>query len=341
MLTSLAASRLPNQSVRPVPSVTRVIMRAPELAHVNLNVLVALDALLDRRNVGQAAERVGVTQSAMSHTLRHLRALFDDPLLVRAGNHMVLTPRGESIAAPLREALLQVQALVVAEAPFDPGSATRRFTLAASDAAVLVVAPRLLAVLAQVARGIELDIIAVDRTRLAEMLEEGVVDLALMPGGGEVSGLDAQRLYPTSFAVLACRDNPEVGATLDLDTYCRLPHALVGLGDSGPGLVDALLERRGRTRRVVVRVPYFSAGPATIVGSSRLLTVPRSAAEHFASHYPLRLFDPPLAFPRADVAMVWHERVGRDPAHRWLREQMLAVTHSLRARRSPDTPRTA
>jgi DNA-binding transcriptional LysR family regulator len=306
-------------------------MRPPELAHVNLNQLVALDALLELRNVRLAAERLGVTQSAMSHTLRQLRATFDDLLLVRAGNRMLPTPRGEALHQPLREALLRVQAVVQAQGERDPATSTRRVTIAASDAATVVVVPRLLAVLQQQAPGIEVDVVPVDRPALAQQLEAGTVDLAITPTPGEAAGIEGRRLYPSSFAVLACRDHPELGERLDLDTYCRLPHVLVALADRGPGLVDRELERRGRARRVVVRVPYFLAAPPMVAGSRRLLTAPRDAAEHFVRHHSLRLFDPPLPLPRGQVWLTWHERFSRDAVHRWLRERLVEVTVALRS----------
>ena len=310
-----------------------MIVRAPELAHVNLNQLVALDALLELRNVRRAAERLGVTQSATSHTLRQLRVLLDDPLLVRSGNRMLLTPRAERLVDPLRDALLRVQAVLDARGGFDPATSTRHFTLAASDAATVVVVPRLLDALAEQAPGLALDVVTVERAQVAPSLEAGAIDLAITPVPSQAGGLQGGRLYPSSFAVLACQDNVAIGPRLDLSTYCRLPHVLVALADRGPGLVDRALEQRGRSRRIAVRVPYFLAAPAMITGSERLLTAPRDAAEYFVRHHPLRLLDPPLPLPRGEVSMIWHERFERDPAHRWLRARLLETTKPLRSRK--------
>lgn len=309
-------------------------MRPPQLARVNLNQLVALDSLLELRNVRQAALRMGVTQSAMSHTLRQLRVLFDDPLLVRSGNRMLPTPRAEALVDPLRDALLRVQAVVGARGDFDPMTSTRRFTLAASDAATVVVVPRLLDGLDPTAPGLEIDVVMLEPSSIGRQLETGAIDLAITPAPADGAGLRARRLYPSSFAVLACQHNPEIGDRLDLETYCRLPHALVAVRDRGPGLVDSVLEQRGRSRRIVVRVPYFLAAPTVITGSLRLLTAPRDAAEYFVRHHGLRLLAPPVPLPRGHVSMVWHERFEHDPAHRWLRGRLVEVTKELRARRS-------
>jgi DNA-binding transcriptional LysR family regulator len=294
-------------------------MRVPELGGLNLNLLAALDALLDERNVRRAAERLGVTQSAMSHTLRQLRELFGDPLLVRSGNRMLPTPRAEAVRRPLRQALLQLQAVVGDEAEFVPATAQRRFTLAASDAAAMTVLPVLIARLAAEAPGVDLDVVPVDRAMLPAQLEAGEIDVALAPDGGEAPGVHRQGLYPTEFAVLARADHPGIGPRLTLDAYCRLPHALVVVTGHGPGLVDVALAQQGRQRRVALRIPYFLAAPVVLMGSDLLLTVPRDAAERFAERFALRVDDPPLPLPTGMVSMLWHERFARDPALVWLR----------------------
>lgn len=301
-------------------------MRAPELSHINLNSLVALDALLDVQNVRRAAERIGVTQSAMSHTLRQLRALLDDQILVRSGNRMLPTPRARALEVPLRQALLQLQHLVERESAFDAASTNRRFTIAGSDAALVTVLPRLLAGFATRAPHAQLDVVPLAAASIARELESGEVDVALSPIFPDAPGLKRRSLAPTEFAVLVRADHPEVGAELDLDTYCRLPHALVAVTGRGPGLVDQALARVQRSRWVMLRIPYFLAAPAILLNTDMLLTIPRAAAERFAAEFPLRVLPPPVTLPTGTLSVGWHERFDRDPAGRWLRELLVEAS---------------
>lgn len=310
--------------------IDELAMRSPDLGHLNLNLLVALDALLDTRNVRRAAERCGVTQSAMSHTLRQLRELFDDALLVRAGNQMLPTPRAESLVQPLRKALLAIEGVLKAEASFEPRTATRRFSIAASDAVAVTALPAFLALLAKEAPSVDVDVVPVERERAAAQLESGELDVLLVPVAPEGAGLRSRALYPTELAVVLRADHPAVGARLDLDTYCALPHALISVTGRGPGLVDELLAKRGRTRRIALRIPYFLAAPALLAHTDLVLTAPRKAAEHFARPLGLRVVPAPIPLPRGKISMVWHERYESDVASRWLRDAIVRATAALR-----------
>ena len=305
-------------------------MPTPDLVLLNLNLLVALDALLAARNVRQAAVRCGVTQSAMSHTLRQLRALFGDALLVRSGNHMLATPRAESLEQPLRQALRTLSAVIDGEGPFEPATATRRFTIAASDGVVATALPPFLTLLAAEAPGVDLEVVPVNRAAAAGQLASGEVDVVIAPTPSTAAGLRSLALYQSEFAVVARADHPGIGAELDLDTYCRLSHMLVTLAGRGPGLVDEVLANRGLSRRIALRIPYFIAAPSLLVDCDLLLTAPRQVAERLAHQLPLRVFPTPFQLPRGTISIQWHERFDTDPASRWLREALRRATSGMR-----------
>jgi DNA-binding transcriptional LysR family regulator len=298
---------------------------------VNLNLLVALDALLETQSLRRAAERLGVTQSAMSHTLRQLRELLGDPLFVRSGNQILPTPRAEELAAPLHQALASLLQVVEGGGGFDPATSTRRFVIATSDALAVSMLPPLVADIRERAALVDLSVVPIDPGRIDAQLAAGEVDLVLGVGR-EHPGTLIEGLVPADFAVLARKDHPGIGRTLDLETYCRLPHAMVTLSGHGPGPVDDALAKLGRSRRVVVRISYFLAAPVIVAKSDLLLTMPRMTAEHFAALHPLTLHEPPFELPTGRISMIWHERFKADPGLGWLRDRVRAAARAVRGK---------
>lgn len=300
----------------------------PRLAAMDVNLLVALDALLQERSVTRAAARMAVSQPAMSQTLRRLRAQLEDPLLVRAGGQMVPTPRAEALAGPLRQALDGLQAVVSAAPDFDPSTAQRRFTVATTDYGAALWIPHLAAALAQEAPGIDLRVVAMD-DRLGEALQRGEADVAVgvLPVG--LPGLQVAPVFEEDFRAVVRAGHPLLDAPDRLDAYCAAGHVLVGLRGRGRGAVDRALERIGRARRVALRVPYFLTAPLAVAHSDLVLTAPARAVALFEAYYAIVAFDPPVALRPFTLQMGWHARYERDPASRWLRRRLtrLMETH--------------
>lgn len=293
-----------------------------------LSQLTALDALLQERNVRRAAERCGVTQSAMSHALRQLREALGDPLLLRSGNAMLLTPRAEAIRAPLHHALAQVRAAVQARPGFDAETSTRRFSIACSDAVAVTLMPALARDLWRAAPGVGLDLRPSGVERVPELLESGELDLLVSPLRPGAPGLKAQALYRTGWRVVCNRTVARAGRPLDLDRYCALPHAIIG-AHGGAGVVDEALARLGRTRRVTLALPYFMAASAILEETDHVVTLPDGLAAQLVRGRRLVHLEPPLRLPTARVFAVWHERFDREPGARWLRERLLAAAREL------------
>lgn len=298
---------------------------AGDLEALSLHQLKVLLMLLEERSVSAAARRLGVTQPAVSHVLRALREQLGDPLLVAGARGMAPTPRALALAGPLRRTVRELEVLLRGGADFELGSVQRVFVLATWDGISTTLAPGVLARAAREAPGVDFDVRPLPREGSAPGLEDGSLDLSIEVGPHDVPGLRTRALYDDDFVCLVRADHPQVGETLDLETYLRLPHALMSPQGDGKGVVDRVLAGMGLARRVVLRIRYFLAAPLVVARSDLVVTAPRALAGGFVGMAPLRVFPPPIELPRFTTHMVWHERAEADPAHRWLREAVVAT----------------
>lgn len=297
-------------------------MADARLGAINLNLLTALDALLAEGNVTRAAARTGVTQSAMSHSLRQLRDMLGDPLLVRGPSGMTPTPRAAALREPVRRGLVELsRALAATEA--DPRDAKRTFTVSSGDFFSALLLPPLLDTTLREAPGIDLNVRPTDPGRDDLLLEAGEVDAVISVAVAERATLRRVRLFTETFACLVRADHPAVGDTLTLETYASLSHALISPRGSGPSFVDEALARAGTSRRIALRIPFFLAAPLIIAQSDLVLTAPRRVALQFAKTLPLRVLPPPIPVASFSVHLIWHERDDADPVHGWLRKAIV------------------
>jgi DNA-binding transcriptional LysR family regulator len=305
---------------------------------LDLNLLMALDALLLERNVTRAAARVGLTQSAMSHKLRRLRELFDDDLLVGGRQGMVPTERALALAGPVRRGLLELHSAIRITAPFDSATARRDFTIVSSDYADCVILPRVLEHLSRHAPGIGLRM-RPPMGALQQALEDGSADI-VMGRPVEGSGLKQRLVFEETFVTIVRAGHPALtddGTSLPLERYVELGHVMVSANDE-PGIVDIELAERGLSRHVVLRTPYFASVPLMVARSELTATIPRALAEEAATLVPLRILPPPVPLPSFRIMMTWHERAQRDPAHEWLRELSRRLTVEAVAQRRGHEP---
>lgn len=266
----------------------------------------------------------------MSHTLARLRDVFGDPLLVRQGNQMLLTPRAEALAPRLREAFSALEVALREPDSFEPQHASVRFTIAASDAVTVTVVPRLLRLFATEAPRAEVCVVPYAREALHDALASGSWDVAIGPPLGEQrAALSTRTLYSTEFVVVMRQGHPKLRGRLDLDTYCALDHVVVGSGGRGRSLIDEALERKKRVRRIAARVPSFLAAPALVAETDLVLTSPRHPVEHAARNLPLELMTPPLSLPKPSIRMYWHRRFTQAAPQRWLRDALARAVRNL------------
>lgn len=296
------------------------------LANVDLNLLFVLNALLGTRNVTRAARDLGLTQSAVSHALKRLRATFGDELLVRVPGGMAPTARAAALAEPLRQALMTLSDVVASPQAFNPGTAQRMFRVMAADFAQFVLLPELLGTLAREAPGVDIWVVTGGMDDPDQALLAGEVDLVIgVPGRGRrLAGVQQRRLFAERFVCLARAGHPEIQGELTLEQYVALPHAFVAPRGRAGGIVDEVLAERGLARRVALAVPNFLVVPHVIVASDLIVTLGSRLAYAFAKTWQLQVLEPPIPVPGFHVTLSWHERWQGDPGHTWIRSQITA-----------------
>ncbi len=291
------------------------------LRRIDLNLLVVLDALLEERHVSRAAQRLAMTQPAVSHALGRLRDLLDDPLLVRAGNQMQLTRRAFELAGPLREILGGVRRLVLGD-EFDPASAELELRLGMSDYGAWVVLPALLPTLRREAPGIRLDVRQASRVGMAEQVASGELDGALGVFPMLPEGLRVQPLFEERFVCLCSLETLGGRKRLDLEDYLAAPHLRVALQQSPAEEIDSHLEKLGRRRQVAATVPHFSVAPSLLAGTDLVLTIAERMLPDDLDAHGLASFEPPLQLAPFDFVQIWSDTSEDDPARRWLRGKL-------------------
>ena len=287
----------------------------------DLNLLVALDALLTERNVTRAGRRMNLSQSAMSGALGRLRGFFQDELLVVVGRHMVLTPLAQDLVQPLRDVLLQVNSTVANKPRFDPDSSERHFSIAVSDYVMSVLIVDLLRHVKVEAPKITFDLRPVGR-RASEDLDAGELDFLIAPEYFTAVH-PAEVLFEDSHTCLAWNRNRHIGTSISLDDYLRLGHVIVRVGEPGTVNHDEIaLRRLNHKRTVEVVTPAFDLAPQFVVGTDRITTVPTRLACKYAQFLPLKLLPLPIDVPPLVEKLQWHRAHTQDPAHLWLRRQL-------------------
>ncbi|WP_050469196.1 LysR family transcriptional regulator [Herbaspirillum chlorophenolicum] len=297
-------------------------MHQHDIRSLDLNLLKALDALLDERNVTRAAARLGVTQPAMSGILTRLRENFGDPLFVRAQRGIVPTQRALELAQPVRQVLSDIGALLQ-PVLFDPHAARLDFSIAATDYALRAIAVPFLSALKQRAPHVRVALASVEDGPLQDRLERGEIDLALTTPEGTPPGLHARRLFDEHYVCVLRADHPAArGKRLSLKQFCALDHALASYaGDPFSGVTDQALAALGMQRRVSLSVKRFLILPDILRASDMVAVVPSRLVAGLEGLKQMAL---PLAVPGFTKTAVWHERAHRDPAQRWLRELLFA-----------------
>ncbi len=302
---------------------------AAALAALDANLLVALDALLQESNVTRAARRVGITQSAMSQTLGRLRRQFDDPILVRVGRQMELSPFAHRIRARLHAAIVELEAVVRDRPDFDPALADRRFVVATVDYLAMLLAPPLRELIDEEAPHVRLALRGLDPASVTDPLAEGAVDLYVGVRGDTERALQTQSLHQESLALLVDPHHPFVRSGTSARDYAAARHVHVSPRREAGSIVGRAIRALGHEREVSVEVPYFALLPGVLDGSDLVATVPRRIAEHLAYVFDLAVIAPPLELPTFEVCMAWHPTHAQDPGLKWLREAVARVAAAL------------
>jgi len=296
------------------------------LTRVDLNLLVALDALLTERSVTRAAARFGLGQSAMSHNLARLRELFGDELLTRGPEGMRPTPRALALIDPVRITLAQITTLVSRDETFDAGTAERLFRIGLPDSAEVLFGPALLAHVCETTPGVRLRHYATDR--LFDELDADNLDLGIVFGPLPPEGRThhkQRQLGTDTFLCMFNADRVGVSPPISLEDYVRLPHVLTSQRKGEQGVVDEALASLGLRRTVVLTTPRFVAVPFLVAGAAVVTTMHTKLARFFAGALGLSLSPVPVKLREQPITLVWHASYDRDPAHMWLRRTVMRI----------------
>lgn len=290
-----------------------------KLSQFDLNLLVALDALLTERNVTHAGMRIHLSQSATSAALARLRNFFQDQLLVPLGGKMVLTPMAQGLVKPVRSLLLQAQATIAAKAQFDPPRSRRHFSVAVSDYVATVFMADALSFVQRAAPHVTFELVPTSE-RAVEALEAGTLDFLIAPDVFAPKTHPKVPLFKDTHTVIAWTENSQVGKRISLDQFLKLGHVAIHVGEGpGPNFDELFLRRLKYKRRAEVVAHSFDVVPHLVVGTNRIATVATRLARKYSAFLPLKLIPLPIEVPPMTEVLQWHKYHDRDPAYIWLR----------------------
>lgn len=286
---------------------------------LDLNLLVALDALLTECSITRAAERLHMSASAMSSALARLREYFDDDLLVQVGRKMEITPRAEVLRDAVRDVLMRIDAGIAAQPLFDAGQADREFRISVSDYSQATLMPHVLALAWQRAPMLRFNFVPqVDNPQRA--LERGEIDLLVIPQGMGSEHHPTETLFNEAFTCVVWSGSELARQPLGFDAYTAAGHVVMQpVSPTGYSFESWFVQRYGVTRRVDVQTYGFMAAVQLVVGTGRIATVHRRLALRMERALPITLLEPPFPMPEMQQAMQWHKYRSLDPAIVWLR----------------------
>ncbi|AJP57566.1 LysR family transcriptional regulator [Pandoraea vervacti] len=292
------------------------------MEYPDLNFLYVVDALMTERSVSRAAQRLGLTQPAVSHALGRLRTRFGDDLFVRAGAVMAPTPTGERVAEGVARALLLIRQDVLGAQAFEPTQTRRTFSVCLSDMGMIVLLPRLLAALAEQAPMATLRPIQVPASELGTTLQDGEADLAIGYLDRMGEHLHQQRLFTRSLVGIRRRvpRRRAGGAPMDAETFMKTRHVVAATLAMTNELLAGELRKRGTRLNVGVEVPYLLAVPGLVANSDFVAVIPNELADLFGKLANVDVFALPISLPDLTVRQFWHPRFHNDPGHRWFRK---------------------
>lgn len=289
---------------------------------LDLNLLLALQVLLEERNVTRAARRLNISQPAMSAALARLRDYFQDDILVVQGKQMVATARAKSLAEPVRRMLGELDEVLTSSAVFDAAVSQRTFRLVASDYITAAVIAPLCQRLTHEAPNVRLELM-LPCEESAQLVMEGQADLVLTPEDFLDPDQPAELLCEERQVVVGCRQNPALAGALASADFERLGHVAVHVGSNHvPSFADRQLERMGLQRRVELTCGCFTILPWLLVGTERLAVLHERLARQVVARFPLVLAELPFSFPVMREMIQYHKTRESDAGLAWLRGQL-------------------
>ncbi|MCD8349331.1 MAG: LysR family transcriptional regulator [Planctomycetaceae bacterium] len=303
-------------------------MNMDNIAAFDLNLLIVFDTIMSERSATRAGVRLGMTQPAVSHALRRLRLLFDDPLFVRTPRGLDPTPFAEQLSERVRPVVAGAEAALRLGKAFDPLSSAREFVLGMADYSSVVMLPQLLPRFAT-APGVRLRVKSCGYATGLALLDEGGVDMVVGNFPAPPPHIQGEELFEERFVCAARRG--VFGKTMTKKRYLAAGHVQISTSGSPFGMIDAVLAEAGARRDVRVTVAHFLAAPLVLANSSLLATEPERLFDVMEGGWDLQRWQPPFTLPGFAVTMHWHARFDDDPAHAWLRDVVRQCGKSIAA----------
>jgi DNA-binding transcriptional LysR family regulator len=298
------------------------------LSSIDLNLLVALEALISETHVGRAARKIGLSQPATSHALKRLRDLLCDPLLIRVGSKMELTPRAVGLREPLVETLQRVQTILVADS-FEPQRSSRRFSVMMQDHIGHLVVPALVKRVHSDAPGVRFDVLPWQSPGSMKLERFRAIDLLLSCSINEIAGFQSETLFTETEVTVVRKGHPSSLQIKNLKAFLNSKHvAVVGRGLTEDP-VDSWLREEGLTRQIVLRVPSYLQALQAVSQTDLVAFVPRRLAESLARSLSLALLRPPIDPGAYQEYLFYPRRAFQDPASIWLRKLALEIGKQL------------
>lgn len=291
------------------------------LSLIDLNLLIAFDALMVERNVTHAAKRLNITQPALSHSLKRLRETFNDELFSRTANGMIPTPKAQALHEAIVPALVTLRVALEGPVPFEPSTAEQTFTIGMPDSVALLVLPQLIVHLQQAAPGIRIIAVQYSPDEALRRTLSGELDFAIGYYANSPAGGLAEKILSSvqSYFAVVDRKNPLIKAgRLDRDAYLALPHVGVTLPGGLGTFIDTALESLGLKRNIVVSVPSFSVVPAIVRGTNFVGHCGRRFIQQLAYRDELLMFEPPIPLSFQRLLAVWRRSAQPNPALSWI-----------------------
>ena len=295
------------------------------LRDLDLNLLVVFNQLLLDRSVSVAADKLGLTQPAISNALKRLRTVLNDELFLRTSRGMEPTPYALHLAEPVVYALNTLQSALIHRDSFDPASSQRTFNLAMTDIGEIYFMPPLMEALAKRAPGIRINTVRPHRGNLKEDMESGTVDLAVGPLPDLQTGFFQRRLFRHRYVCMFRKGHPAAKSPMSLQQFTELEHVGVVPENTGHTDVDGLLDKAGIKRLIRLKVPHFIAVGAILQSTNLIATVPQRFAERVQDAFGLETSPHPARLPDIAINLFWHAKFNRDPASLWLRQLLVEL----------------
>ena len=299
------------------------------LDKLDLNLLVALDALLEERGVSLAAERLHLSQSATSGALARLREYFKDDLLVLNGRSMALTPRAEQLVIPVRAVLEQIRDTIMFEDRFEPQTSDRTLVIMATDYIVEILLRPVIVTCATEAPGIRFELVPIVESPV-DALQRGHADILIGIDNVVSTEHPSELLYTEDFVIAGWQENPHLAEPMTTACYEQLGHVAVRFGRQTSSYEATATRSRAVPRRVEVIAPSFSAVGGLLVGTNRIATIHRLLAVRMAQFLPLKIMELPFEMPPIRECAQWSSRSANDPAIAWLVERLKLIAQQLR-----------